>query len=333
MTKKIFLALAALTALTLCFSSCKKDDNNGGGTGNTPKPKTEVKLRIDNKDVKVVVGKTAQLSVAVEPADTKCTFESANADIATVSDSGLITGVKAGKTVITVKAGDATKTANVEVIDANAMDESRYAGKDAEDKETFVPFYIAPVDQMADQKDLIKIANEAKGWMFNKDLTLKGGIKALDFSAPYDKDNYYTDNRLLSEIAYVYAGVDKAYMMVFTKAAFKEEIIEKALNKDEKAQQYLYTLSASYGFTEESGLGETGDGTKCYVAYNLKQFPEGPYEMLVTPLYKEDGSFSGQYKLQICQRAPQKSQAGRAMYEQLMPEFKGVSSLEKLSNR
>ena len=52
MTKKIFLALAALTALTLCFSSCKKD-NTGG---NKPTPKSEVKLKFEPKDVKVMVG-------------------------------------------------------------------------------------------------------------------------------------------------------------------------------------------------------------------------------------------------------------------------------------
>lgn len=328
MTKKIFLALAALTALTLCFSSCKQD--NPGK--NKPKSKTETRLKIEPKGViKVLVGKTAKLTITVDPADTKYTCESANADIATVSDQGVITGVKPGKTVITVKAGETTKTADVEVLDANALDESRFIGK-PDEKGLIAPFYAPEFESIEDLKDLIKTANKSKGWMFNEDLEIQGG-RALDVQAPYGSDNKYTDDRLIGEIAYIYAPGDrsKSFIAAFLKAQFDEDPLKKLVkDKDEKIQQYFFSIAAAYGFDKKQMAGELdGNAGYCAVAYNMDQFSEGPYEMMFLSFKNDKGKFM--VKLQISKRGPQ-SQSNLAKRTPMMPELQLTPSLKAVKN-
>lgn len=58
---------------------------------------------------------TQQLRVTVDPADAQVTFSSGNESVATVSDTGLITGVGDGSTIITVTAGDKTAQVSVSV--------------------------------------------------------------------------------------------------------------------------------------------------------------------------------------------------------------------------
>ena len=58
---------------------------------------------------------TSQIDVTVTPAGTPITFTSSNTDIATVSNTGLITGVSQGSAVITVEAGGKQDTVNVTV--------------------------------------------------------------------------------------------------------------------------------------------------------------------------------------------------------------------------
>lgn len=325
MTKKILLALTALAALTLSFSSCKKD--NKGGNGNNPK--TDVKLRVEPKEVKVMVGKTAELTVAVEPADTKYTFESANADIATVSDKGVITGVKVGKTVISVKAGDVTKTADVEVIDAGNLDESRFIGT-SDEKGYIAPFYIVEAEKIPDLKEVIKAANESKGWTFDEEFTMKNGGKGLDYVAPNDGKSY-TDNRIIGEVVYYFfPDKDGNFIMAFMKGSFDEDKVQKAVDGDEEAQQLLFGVAAAYGFDKELGGGTLEGGAPCLVAYNMDQFPEGPYEMMVRSGKTDDGKYY--VMLQILQRAP-RAQSSLAQRTPMMPEIKFAPSHMLISNR
>lgn len=321
MTKKIFLALTALVALTLSFSSCKKD-NQGGKN-----PKSEVKLRVEPKEVKVMVGKTAELTVTVEPADTKYTFESANADIATVSDKGVITGVKVGKTVISVKAGDVTKTADVEVLDAGNVDKSRYIGT-PDEKGYIAPIYVVEAPKIQDLKDIITEANKVNGYTFDEDYEMNNGGHVLIYMGPND-GKQWTDDRLIGEIGYYYFPEPESnFMMVFMKSLLDEDLVQKAVDGDEEAQQALFGVTAAYGFDKELGGGTLGDGAPCLVAYNMDQFPEGPYEMMVL---SNKSSETGKYSIrfQIVQRAPQ-AQSSLAQRTPMMPELQFPSSLKKM---
>lgn len=70
------------------------------------------KITLSAKTLSVIVGKTAELKVsAVTPktASNSVTFKSSNSKVATVNSQGVITGVKAGKTTITVKSKINTK--------------------------------------------------------------------------------------------------------------------------------------------------------------------------------------------------------------------------------
>lgn len=319
MTKKILLALTALVALTLSFSSCKKDDN-----GNGKNPKTDVKLRVEPKEVKVMVGKTAQLTVTVEPADTKYTFESANADIATVSDKGVITGVKIGKTVISVKAGNVTKTADVEVIEAGTMDESRYAGKDNA-SEFIAPFYIAEQPKIEEQIDLIKVANEAKGWKFLK-LASDEGSKAVIFIAPND-GNKYTDKRFGSQINYFFTPGKKeeSFMAFFSKTFSEKDPVAAAVDGDAEMKESLESVLTLYGFSDNIGSTKLDNGKPVFVGVNTKQFPEGPYQAV---LFSNKGK-SG-YSIVIMIKLIESDQQSA---QSVTLNLNKISSLEKLSNR
>ena len=70
----------------------------------------------------VAVGATEQITATVKPANTKVTYTSDNAEIATVDEKGLVTGVKAGDVTITVKAGKTTKTVKMAVKDVILKD-------------------------------------------------------------------------------------------------------------------------------------------------------------------------------------------------------------------
>ena len=66
-------------------------------------------ITVTNTNLSVVAGKTLQLSVNVQPNDAfdkSVTYASKNEAVATVSDTGLVTGVEAGTADITVTAKD-----------------------------------------------------------------------------------------------------------------------------------------------------------------------------------------------------------------------------------
>ena len=120
--KKVF-ALMAVVAM-VGFVSCKKnnDPTPTPDPDPTPTPTEEVvTATITAKDVTVDEGATAKIEASTNSSAT-ITFTSADASVATVDASGVVTGVKAGNTTITLKVDavdkkftEATKTINVTV--------------------------------------------------------------------------------------------------------------------------------------------------------------------------------------------------------------------------
>ena len=120
--KKVF-ALMAVVAM-VGFVSCKKTPTPTP----TPEPEPEptpteevVTATITAADVTVNEGETASIGATTNSSAT-ITYASADAAIATVDANGVVTGVKAGNTTITLKVDavdkkftDATKTINVTV--------------------------------------------------------------------------------------------------------------------------------------------------------------------------------------------------------------------------
>ena len=103
MRKKALVALFILVAvLSAClFAACNDNGNDGGG---------EVTVSIADKSVtEVYEGRTLQLAATKSPESIEVTWATSDAEVATVSASGLVTGVKAGKAAISVKVGDETK--------------------------------------------------------------------------------------------------------------------------------------------------------------------------------------------------------------------------------
>lgn len=74
-----------------------------------------VMLQLNKTATSIEVGKTEQLSVTVNPVGTAVTWESSKTDVATVSQSGLVTAVAFGTANITVSAGSVSKTCVVSV--------------------------------------------------------------------------------------------------------------------------------------------------------------------------------------------------------------------------
>ena len=63
----------------------------------------------------VAVGSTEAIKATVKPANTKVTYATSEATIATVDEKGAVTGVKAGDVTITAKAGKTSKTVKMTV--------------------------------------------------------------------------------------------------------------------------------------------------------------------------------------------------------------------------
>ena len=111
MKKFKFLSLLLL-APALVLGAC---DNGGSST-----PKEEVKITLNEESVELKVGETHQIDYTVDPETTNLSFTSADATIASVNESGLITAVKEGETTVTLAVKDyssvAPKTLTVKVI-------------------------------------------------------------------------------------------------------------------------------------------------------------------------------------------------------------------------
>ena len=108
MNKILRVIFAAISAVAL-FSACQETE--------IPDP---VLLELDRSNMKMTVGQSQKLYAVLKGSDEKCVWKTADASIALVDQSGLVTAVAAGKTVISVEAGRSSKECNVEVVDFKA---------------------------------------------------------------------------------------------------------------------------------------------------------------------------------------------------------------------
>ena len=102
------------TASSGVFASCEvtveKKDEEG------PNPPEKVTISLSASEGRVLVGKTVKVDAVVTPEGTPVAWKSDDEEIATVKD-GVITGIKAGETVITATAGKESATYTVTVVD------------------------------------------------------------------------------------------------------------------------------------------------------------------------------------------------------------------------
>lgn len=128
--KKLLLLLASLV---LFAAACSEDP----ATLDTPKPDDTPKdtvvvepvaveeIVLETNRIELEVGDSAAIVATVLPeearADNPLTFTSRNPEIATVSESGMVTGVGAGETKIDVKAGGLGVVCHVEVKEAKGV--------------------------------------------------------------------------------------------------------------------------------------------------------------------------------------------------------------------
>lgn len=123
MMKKTRTIFMCCTALLLLLTSC---DNTTDVTGssNTATTTTETGPSFEvNGNLTVEVEKTAQINVTnlvgLVASDFK--YESYNTDIATVNNTGLVTGIEEGQTQILISAKSLRKTVNITVTDSNKL--------------------------------------------------------------------------------------------------------------------------------------------------------------------------------------------------------------------
>ena len=113
MRKNLFRHVALLAAAILSmasFWSCKKNE--------LPDSIAVIGVSLDKTSITITVGSTETIKATIEPEDAdnqNITWTSDNPEVATVNEKGKVTGVKAGKAVITVITEDGEKTATCKV--------------------------------------------------------------------------------------------------------------------------------------------------------------------------------------------------------------------------
>ena len=109
MSKNLFRHVALLAAAVLsmtCLWSCKKNE--------LPDSIAVIGVSLDKTSITITVDSTETLKATIDPEDAdnqNITWTSDNPEVATVNEKGKVTGVKAGKAVITVITEDGEKTA------------------------------------------------------------------------------------------------------------------------------------------------------------------------------------------------------------------------------
>lgn len=302
MTKKIFLALAALAALTLSFSSCKKDDNK--------KTPTDVKLVVKPETVSVMVGKTAALDIKTQPADAEYTCISKDPAVATVDKKGVITGVAEGETTVTVTAGTTTKDVTVKVTPLVEVTDDMYIGLyDNELAQVIPPIYMPykMADLTKSKQQVIVNAMTSKGWEFTHYSDDENSDIAFLFVAPEDKVD---DWRMLSFAYYHTPGKGDPFC-VGTQGAWMIDpfVSPDQLGDDEKKlQDMIITVAKAYGFTEDLRLGSLSNGWSALIGYNLSRGKDKPLDLLAyaEPSKSEKGEDFFRISFQITWNAPEK---------------------------
>lgn len=301
MTKKIFLALAALAALTLSFSSCKKDDNK--------KTPTDVKLVVKPEAVSVMVGKTAALDIKTQPADAEYTCISKDPAVATVDKKGVITGVAEGETTVTVTAGTVTKDVAVKVTPLVEVTDDMYIGLYDDEMAQYIPAIYMPY-KMADltksKKQVIVNAMTSKGWEFTHYADDENSDVAFLFVAPDDKEDWQMWN-----FAYYHTPSKGNPFCVGTQSAWKLDPLvspDQLGDEEKKIQDMIITVAKAYGFTEGLRLGSLNNGWSALIGYNLSRGKDKPLDLLAyaEPSKTEKGEDFFRISFQIGWDAPEK---------------------------
>lgn len=110
----------AMACLVLGFMACNKNNGNdpeNPGTDPGSNPDVSVKITLAASQYSVKVGATVQIEAVVTPAGTDVTYTSLDPTIASVDANGLVTGVKAGNTIVTLKAGNVSENCIISVIE------------------------------------------------------------------------------------------------------------------------------------------------------------------------------------------------------------------------
>lgn len=105
--RKFLIALCLIIASICCFSAC----SCGGGGGESEKQLT---LQVDSYSLEL--GETFQITATQKP-DGELVFESENESVATVSATGLVTGVAVGTAKINASVGEATASCVITVYE------------------------------------------------------------------------------------------------------------------------------------------------------------------------------------------------------------------------
>lgn len=149
-----------------------------------------------------------QLSITVEPTnatDKTVTWSSADKSIATVTDGGLVTGVKEGKTVITATAKDGsgkTATCNVTVTAKVYDDGAQLYDKDKNPLYKKVDDNNYVLAKYGDYKanNAIKLYKKTQGYLYTGWQTIDGKTYY------YKKDNtYVTGDQIIGGVTYHFA--------------------------------------------------------------------------------------------------------------------------------
>lgn len=302
MTKKILLALAALAALTLSFSSCHKDNKD-------PKKPTDVKLVVKPESVSVMVGKTAALEIKTQPADAEYTCISKDPAIATVDKKGVITGVAEGETSVTVTAGTVTKDVTVKVTPLVEVTDDMYIGLYDDEMAKYIPAIYMPY-KMADltksKKQVIVNAMTSKGWEFTHYSDDENSDVAFLFVAPDDKEDWQMWN-----FAYYHTPSKGNPFCVGTQSAWKIDPLvspDQLGDEEKKIQDMIITVAKAYGFTEDLRLGSLDNGWSALIGYNLSRGKDKPLDLLAyaQPSKTEKGEAFFRISFQIGWDAPKK---------------------------
>lgn len=305
MTKRIFLALAALAALTLSFSSCHKDNKD-------PKKPTDVKLVVKPESVSVMVGKTAALEIKTQPANAEYTCISKDPAVATVDKKGVITGVAEGETTVTVTAGTVTKDVAVKVTPLVEIKDDMYIGLYNDGLEKYIPAIYMPYT-MADltkskQQEIVN-AMTSKGWKFTHYSNDENSDVAFLFVAPEDK---FKDWRML-DFAYYHTPSKGKRFCVGTQSAWKIDPLrptDQLTDDEKKLQDMIITVAKAYGFTEGLELTNlTNEGKWSALAgYNLSRGDDKPLNLLAyaEPSKTDKGEAFFRINFQISWYGPEK---------------------------
>lgn len=244
----------------LSFSSCKKE-------GETIQ---EVRLHTDS-ELTVLLGETAQIKILVDPAGTAFTCTSKDPSIAKVeAQTGLVTGVAPGETVVTTKAGDQLEETKITVVD---LKNATGIGKKDQDIPHFIYMPAKSDDINVDNAERIKGIMVAAGWEYDEELNKEVAGRALIFDSPLegDRERYY-----FSRIYYFFSSktsdgstVKPSLQLVYPYSFPSDPFASKNRATVEQEGGIVHLLKDLYGFTVRANFIEFG-GENAWAGWNYE---------------------------------------------------------------